>query len=199
MPYITIRPRRGTASEWFEENPVLEKGEFVVEVPGDGVGTGSSKFKVGDGKTAYSGLPYALDFSYEPTSFNGGNVEDFCILQIKAATQKEWYDENPKLKSREIGYDTTRNILKVGDGVHKWNNLKPLKASFLTSNDLDFGDEDMDIPTAESIVTSNHQYKTKCLPNGWDNPITEEEKEKHPTGGVDVVTTAGINDLLNSD
>ena len=190
MPYITIRPRRGKASEWFEENPVLEKGEFIVDVPEEGVGTGASKFKVGDGKSSYWELPYALDPSYVPNSFDGGGVEDFCTLQIKEADVNTWQQENPVLKSRELGYDSTNNVLKVGDGIHKWRNLRPLRCDGLTSNVLDFGDEQGTISDAEAIVNSNIQYGAKCLPNDWDDPIKEEE---YTTGGVD---TAGINDLL---
>ena len=39
---------------------VLRKGELFVEAPSTGVGTGHSKIKIGDGKTPYSSLPYAL-------------------------------------------------------------------------------------------------------------------------------------------
>ena len=194
MPYITIRPRRGTSSEWFEENPVLEKGEFVIEHPMDGAGTGACRFKIGDGKTPYGELPYALDYSYSPLFIDGGGVENFCLIQIKEANVNTWQSENPVLKSRELGYDSTNNVLKVGDGIHKWRNLRPLRCDGLTSGELDFGDEEGDISSQEAIVRSNVQYKGKCLPSDWDDPLKDPDAEYNATGGVDQVV--GISALL---
>lgn len=195
MPYITIRPRRGTASEWFEENPVLEKGEFIVEHPNDGAGTGACRFKIGDGINRYESLPYALDSTYSPYFIDGGGVENFCLIQIKEADVNTWQSENPVLKSRELGYDSTNNVLKIGDGIHKWRNLRPLRCDGLTSGVLDFGDEQGDISTQEAIVRSNTQYKGKCLPNDWDDPLKDPNAEYDTTGGVDQVV--GISALLS--
>ena len=56
-----FKPRRGKASTMSTKNPVLESGEFFVEVPNSGVGTGAGKIKMGDGTTAYNSLPYLID------------------------------------------------------------------------------------------------------------------------------------------
>ena len=211
MPYITIRPRRGTASEWYQENPVLERGEFVVEVPDSGVGTGASRFKIGDGETTYDMLPYALDPSHEPKSIDGRGVEIFNIVLWKGQTEEEWSAEDPVLADRELGYDSTGNFFKVGDGTHKWSELSQLKCIDLIDNALDFGDEEGDIAAAEAIVASNAQYGAKCLPRDWDDPIKDPDLRlaEEGTGGIDTVeetednsennsddSTAGIDDLL---
>lgn len=207
MPYITIRPRRGTASEWMEENPVLERGEFVIEVPSDGVGTGPSKFKIGDGVTDYNSLPYALDPDYVPETIDGRGAENFNIIQVKAAEVDTWRSENPVLKSREIGYDITNNTMKIGDGIHAWRNLRVIKCWDIIDAALDFGDEEWDLSTAEALVASNGHYKAKCLPDDWNDPIKNPDDEYNSTGGIDGVDTsggseesgedtAGINDLL---
>lgn len=47
-----IQLRRGTASEWTSANPTLSSGEVGVE-------TDTSKFKIGDGSTAWTGLAYS--------------------------------------------------------------------------------------------------------------------------------------------
>lgn len=47
----TIRLRRGTAADWASRNPILALGEFGHE-------TDTRKSKVGDGVTAWNGLPY---------------------------------------------------------------------------------------------------------------------------------------------
>lgn len=51
MP-VQIQLRRGTASEWTSANPVLANGELGVE-------TDTSKYKIGDGTTAWTSLGYA--------------------------------------------------------------------------------------------------------------------------------------------
>lgn len=54
-------PRRGRKSTMVSKNPILRKGEFFIEVPESGVGTGPIKIKVGDGIHEYADLPYAID------------------------------------------------------------------------------------------------------------------------------------------
>ena len=49
---VVIRPRRGTATEWAQSNPVLAEGELGLELD-----TGA--FKIGDGVTAWNDLGYA--------------------------------------------------------------------------------------------------------------------------------------------
>ena len=57
-----FKPRRGKASTMAgsKKTTVLAAGEFFMEVPDTGVGTGKAKIKMGDGATQYSSLPYAL-------------------------------------------------------------------------------------------------------------------------------------------
>jgi len=50
MP-IQIQLRRGTETEWSTANPTLAEGELGLE-------TDTSKFKVGDGSTAWNSLAY---------------------------------------------------------------------------------------------------------------------------------------------
>lgn len=47
-----IQLRRGTASQWSTENPILLEGEFAIE-------TDTKKFKIGDGITTWNNLSYA--------------------------------------------------------------------------------------------------------------------------------------------
>lgn len=57
-----FKPRRGRASTMAgtKASTVLAAGEFFVELPDTGVGTGPCKIKMGDGSTTYPNLPYAL-------------------------------------------------------------------------------------------------------------------------------------------
>lgn len=51
-----VRLRRGRPSDWVVANPVLMKGEVGVVIAGDNQ---RCPFKVGDGITPWTGLPYA--------------------------------------------------------------------------------------------------------------------------------------------
>ena len=63
---ITFKPHRGQKLTMAEDKAslVLALGELFLEYPDGGVGTGPSRFKVGDGNTAYSELPYATPFIF---------------------------------------------------------------------------------------------------------------------------------------
>ena len=69
--------RNDTAARWTSENPVLGKGEIGVEID-------TTKFKFGDGITAWNSLPYAsgADIDLANASKNGLlSKEDFVKLQ----------------------------------------------------------------------------------------------------------------------
>lgn len=140
MGYSRILPRRGTYYEWNTVDPILVKGELVIEVPDSGVGTGLSRFKIGDGALNYSKLPYAFDGA-EAASINGGTVIVPHTIQIRTGTTEEWTTTDPVLVKNEITYDSTVNAFKVGDGKSKWSALAYTMSSGDLSTVNDYGDE----------------------------------------------------------
>jgi hypothetical protein len=38
-------------------------------------------------------------------------------------TTERWAEHDPVLADREAGWDTDLDILKIGDGVHRWSEL----------------------------------------------------------------------------
>lgn len=144
MSYSKIRPRRGTLYEWSTYNPILYEGELAVEYPESGVGTGLCRFKIGDGVTKYSNLPYAFDGA-AAASINGGSVDSFHLIQLRSGTSQQWEIADPILDVNEIAYDSTQKSLKIGDGVHTWSELSYIRADdSIDPNAHDFGDEDID-------------------------------------------------------
>lgn len=141
MSYSIIRPRRGTLYEWTTVNPVLENGEFVVEYPETGIGTGMCKVKIGDGVNKYTDLGYAFD-GEAAQSIWGGNVSEFHIIQIRAGSTEEWELMDPVLEINELTYDTTKKAFKVGDGRHHWSEIEYFGVLDNIEGDLDFGYED---------------------------------------------------------
>ena len=139
--YAKIRPRRGTATEWSIINPILYEGEFAIECPDSGVGTGLSKFKIGDGRTQWNDLPYAFDAN-AALAIYGGNVSVSHDICLRAGTSDEWETENPVLKFSEIVVDVTKMAIKIGDGEHSFKELNYIGYDNDIDKDFDFGDLD---------------------------------------------------------
>lgn len=179
MGYKKFRPARGTKYEWETINPVLMEGEWVVEVPDSGVGTGLSKFKIGDGTNKYVDLPYAFDGT-AAASFNGGNAVNYNLLQLRGTSAANWRQVNPVLAPNEIGYDETNRSFKIGDGSTRWNDLFYIKADSFVVEDYDFGDMDEEaIETTEEDVLDNSRYPDNILDDNTsgDTPSTPEEND----------------------
>jgi len=139
--YAKIRPRRSTATEWSVLNPVLAEGELGIEVPDSGVGTGLSKFKLGDGYTQWNDLPYAFDANAAQAMYGGNPFvsRDICL---RAGTTDEWETEDPILKYGETVIDTTLRAFKIGDGEHSFTQLEYIGYVWQMDQDYDFGDLD---------------------------------------------------------
>ena len=69
--------RNDTASRWTTNNPVLAKGEIGIE-------SDTNKFKFGDGTTAWTLLPYAVDTSGKVDKVT--NTDDGFKATILAVT-----------------------------------------------------------------------------------------------------------------
>lgn len=142
--YAKIRPRRGTATEWSILNPILVEGEFAIEVPDSGVGTGLSKFKIGDGYTQWNDLPYGFDANAAQAIYGGNPFvsRDICL---RSGTTDEWESEDPILKYSEVVIDTTLRAFKIGDGEHSFTQLDYIGYVWQMDQDYDFGDLDSGI------------------------------------------------------
>ena len=185
MAYAKIRPRRGTKYEWETTNPILEEGEFCVECPDTGIGTGLCRFKIGDGQSHWADLPYAFD-GLAANAIFGGDVTNFNIIQLRAGTTEDWEGIDPILAENEIAVDITLLAFKIGDGTHKWTELKYMtSAPFLGTQygwdgELDFGDES-DINLGSAI--DNSMLPDQLMDEGWNDhlnlpdPVGEAEED----------------------
>jgi hypothetical protein len=135
--YSKIRPRRATAEEWQLINPVLMSGEWGVEFPNDGIGSGLCKFKFGDGEKAWNDLPYAFN-AEAASAIYGGTVTVWHDIWLRTGTTEEWLAANPVLGYGEIVFDITKLDLKVGDGEHNFSAIPYIAAR--DEFDYDFGD-----------------------------------------------------------
>ena len=55
-------------------------------------------------------------------------------FQLRGDSAENWSSKNPVLLKNEPAYDQTNNRMKLGDGVHAWNDLEYLKDDDTTSN-----------------------------------------------------------------
>ena len=150
MAYSKIRPRRDTLEQWLKINPVLDEGEFVIEAPETGVGTGLIKVKIGDGLKRYKDLPYAFDGT-AANAIYGGDVYEWHDIYIRTGTTDEWKDADPILGLGEITFDSTENRFKVGDGVHNWTELSYIGGIDM-NNPLDYDEIDYDGKTEDQVM-----------------------------------------------
>ena len=139
--FVKLRPRRSTKVEWDLIDPVLKEGEFVIEVPDTGVGTGLSKFKIGDGYRKWSDLPYAFNAEAAEAIY-GGNVSVSHDICLRSGTTDDWETINPVLKVGEIVFDITKCAFKCGDGEHVFKDLDYIGYSWEMDQEYDFGDID---------------------------------------------------------
>lgn len=141
MADVKIRPRRGTVSEWRNMNLVLLEGEIGIEYPDAGIKTGDIRIKFGDGETAWNDLPYAINAN-EASSIYGGNITSNHVIGLKHATTDIWVASDPILEAGEIVYDDSKQSLKVGDGIHRFTELRYIGEEWDISAVYDFGDLD---------------------------------------------------------
>lgn len=48
------------------------------------------------------------------------------LIQYRRGTAAEWTAANPVLADGEVGFDTTENQIRVGNGIHTWSLLAPI-------------------------------------------------------------------------
>lgn len=51
------------------------------------------------------------------------------LIQYRRGTSAMWLDVNPILSSGEVGYDTTNNAIRIGNGERRWSDLLPIGVS----------------------------------------------------------------------
>lgn len=204
MAYSRIRPRRGTAYEWSTINPILEEGEWGVEVPDAGIGTGFSKFKIGSGDKHWNDLEYAFDGT-AAASIDGGGVSEFHIIQLRAGSTATWREFNPIINRNEITYDTTKNAFKVGNGEDVWTDLPYTNSGSLVDDLFDFGNEDgvdviysaADRNAMEGQIEDLDDYPDHIVPQPEPDPEPEDPTDPDEPGEGGDEPEATVDDLID--
>lgn len=138
-----MQQRRGTASQWTTANPVLAAGEIGFE-------TDTSKFKIGDGSSAWSTLPYftnldaivagapgALDTLNELAAALGDDANFATTVTnslaakagVLSKTDSEWTAYTTDIPVGTVAYNSTNDQVKIGMGDQSWSELSHLITS----------------------------------------------------------------------
>jgi hypothetical protein len=103
------------------------------------------------------------------------------VIQVRRDSEANWLSTNPVLALGEIGFDTTVNNIKIGDGTSTWTQLTYTTTGFEISNTEPTG----------TIRAGDLWFK----PTGAEAYIyTTTWVRINPTLADNEVTTAKIND-----
>ena len=159
-----IKLRRDTAANWTANNPTLATGEFGYE-------TNTTKFKVGDGATAWNSLAYVGIYAHSG------------LTGLTADDHTQYAKETERLVHADFSKAGT---LTVGTGTFRWYNdfgaalvIKEVRASVGTA------------PTGAAILIDVNENGTTIFSGGTDRP------EIAISGFTD--TTTGMSDTSLAD
>jgi len=144
----TILVRRGTAAEWGEADAVLQAGE-------PGYDTTAARFKIGDGKTAWSGLPWLVDAAALAAAVDSHVPSSVLFLLKSLGGFTAWDDFNrPDLPTLQGAKAPSGQTYRVsGD-----NNLNPVKDRAYAPKPS---------PQVAQILFVDHPTDYTCIGERW--------------------------------
>lgn len=154
-----FKPRRGKASTMAgtKASTVLANGEMFIEVPNEGSGSGHSKMKIGDGTTAYSGLPYAMgDTENDKITFSS-NTSTTVATALNSVTS------GGALKTLIAGLKQavslcSTSITKLNDDiVVNTNNISNL-GTRVTAVEVGADTKSVDIASCNGVLSDQRRY-----------------------------------------
>lgn len=126
-----------------------------------------------------------------PTPPDGRND----LAQIRRDVAADWSSVNPILAAGEPGYDTTNNILKVGDGTTAWNDLpgyetvEALNGRYGALDEDDFASDSATLPPSQQSV-AEYTAATFTLRNFWPKPVASQGLPVPPGTTQDTAASA---------
>lgn len=97
-------------------------------------------------------------------------------FQVRRGYEEAWQRNNPILACGEPGFVIDKNVLKIGDGVTPWNELKYVNSSFIIDgDDIVFPPASESTPGAVKLYDSTGQNVDGTL---TQKAITEELSNK---------------------
>ncbi len=187
-----------TEEAWAEENPVLPAGEIIVVTLEDG----STKLKVGDGKTAYSDLSY-ID---EPTTAKLIAIEDNLeTAKTKLATIEEGATNTVVDKTLNVESTNAIENKAVAFAINEVSKSIPVIPETLPA---DGGNADtVDGKHAEDFANAEHEHIQYALSEEVNSEITninnsinehKDNKENPHNVTADQINAVPVTRKINS-
>lgn len=92
---------------------------------------------------------------------------------VRRGTSSQWSTANPILLKGEIGYDSTNNKIKVGDGVKNWNSLGYLKDDNTTYNNATVSADGLMSADDKKNITYYVKGTQTASTNAWTGSLTQ--------------------------
>jgi hypothetical protein len=109
----TIKLKRGTAANWTAVDPTLAAGEIGIE-------TDTTAYKIGDGDTAWTALPYGgRKFGAAATDFSEFEADGTLKFNGAATVYR---DELQSLAVQLKNNPSDKIVLNIAEGTTEWKN-----------------------------------------------------------------------------
>ena len=177
---VTILARGGTTADWAEVNPTPKNREFCVEETTDG----KRKFKIGDGVTAWSDLPYATSDELADLA------QDATHRTVTDAEKAAWNAKQDALTFDEAPTAGSANPVKSG-GVKTALDAKANNADLATiakSGKLSDATED----ATHRVVTDTEKATWNAKQDALTFDTTPTANSSNP------VTSGGVKTALDA-
>ena len=122
-------------------------------------------------------------------------------FQLRGDIAENWESRNPVLLKNEPGYDITNRRLKLGDGVHAWNELGYIAPDMI--NDLISGGVDKALSAeqgkvlSELIETKGDNYRRYVVHNQGGTANLDDNKEPSGVGNT-IIIPEGVSTVYIS-
>jgi hypothetical protein len=73
-------------------------------------------------------------------------------FQIRRDTSTNWAANDPKLADGEMGYETNTGRMKIGDGMHLWNDLPYFPSASNLTGTIDGGLPNSDYTDTPAVI-----------------------------------------------
>lgn len=95
-------------------------------------------------------------------------------IQIRRDSAANWASNNPVLALGELGFDTTNNLIRVGNGIDRWLDLDVLgagPASGVSYNNSTSGLSATNVQVAIDVLSANkasyYEHDQQVASNEW--------------------------------
>lgn len=97
-------------------------------------------------------------------------------LILKNTTAENWTAVNPILLKGELGIEIDTNLLKVGDGIHHYNELDYINVPRAS----------LEVLIADAIPVANEENKGGVISSNDNNSISVDEEGKMTVNNISV-------------